>query len=276
MPPADYLMHNTTFLVAHFHNMLVPGALFGYLAGYMYWFPKAFGFTLDEKWGARAFWCWLIGFYVAFMPLYALGFLGMPRRMERYEVAAWQPYLLVAELGALLILLGIVCLVVQLVVSIRQREKNADLTGDPWNGRTLEWLTASPPAPYNFAVVPEVRDIDAFHDMKMRGVAYVRPKRYSDIHMPKNTAAGAILGALSFLLGFAVVWHIWWLAIVSLVGVAIIIITRAYDDDAEYCIPASEVEKIENERYARLARASRVPRLAPPALSGQPLPGAVT
>ena len=154
LPPVDYLMHNTTFLVAHFHNMLIPGALFGYFAGYMYWFPKAFGFTLNERWGVRSFWCWLIGFYLAFMPLYVLGFMGMPRRMEHYNIAAWQPYLIVAAFGALLILLGIVCLVVQLVVSVRQRQDTLDLSGDPWNGRTLEWLTSSPPAPYNFAVLP--------------------------------------------------------------------------------------------------------------------------
>ena len=190
LPPADYLMHNTTFLVAHFHNMLIPGALFGYFAGYMYWFPKAFGFTLNERWGVRAFWCWLIGFYLAFMPLYVLGFMGMPRRMEHYDIAAWQPYLIVAALGALLILVGLVCLVVQLVVSIRQRQQALDLSGDPWNGRTLEWLTASPPAPYNFAVLPQVRDIDAFYEMKARGVAYRRPDRYHDIYMPKNTSAG--------------------------------------------------------------------------------------
>ncbi|WP_294179406.1 cbb3-type cytochrome c oxidase subunit I, partial [uncultured Schumannella sp.] len=145
MPPADYLMHNTTFLVAHFHNMLIPGALFGYFAGYQYWFPKAIGFKLDERWGKAAFWCWMIGFYLAFMPLYALGFMGMPRRMEHYDNPAWQPYLIVAAIGAVVIFIGLILMVVQLVVSARQREKLGDTTGDPWNGRTLEWLTSSPP-----------------------------------------------------------------------------------------------------------------------------------
>ena len=161
------------------------------------------------------------------MPLYVLGFMGMPRRMEHYNIGAWQPYLIVAAAGALLVLIGIVCQVVQLVVSVQQRQENLDLSGDPWNGRTLEWLTASPPAPYNFAVLPQVRDIDAFYDMKLRGVAYRRPDRYHDIYMPRSTGAGVILGGLAFVLGFAIVWHIWWMAIACGVGLwAIIIAAR--------------------------------------------------
>ena len=274
LPPADYLMHNTTFLVAHFHNMLIPGALFGYFAGYMYWFPKAFGFTLNERWGIRSFWCWLIGFYLAFMPLYALGFMGMPRRLEHYNIAAWQPYLIVAALGALLILVGIAFLVVQFVVSVQERQQALDPSGDPWNGRTLEWLTSSPPAPYNFAVLPDVRDIDAFHDMKARGVAYRRP--YHDIYMPKNTSAGVILGVLAGLLGFAMIWYIWWLAIAAGVGIWAVIIARAYDDDAEYCLPASEVEKIEAGRYQALANSARTQSANEPIFSNQPLPESLT
>ncbi|MCP4384746.1 MAG: cytochrome o ubiquinol oxidase subunit I, partial [Hyphomicrobiales bacterium] len=249
LPPADYLMHNSAFLVAHFHNMIIPGVVFGYLAGFMLWFPKAIGFTLDEKWGVRSFWCWLIGFYLAFMPLYALGFMGMPRRMEHYNVAEWQPYLIVAALGALVILLGVACLVVQLVVSVMDRQKRRDHTGDPWNGRTLEWLTSSPPAVYNFAVLPEVRDRDAFLDMKQRGVAYRRPDRYYDILLPKNSGVGPILGGLAFVLGFAVVWHIWWLVAVCAVAMWVAIIIRASNDHTEYCLSAGEVEKIESERY---------------------------
>jgi cytochrome o ubiquinol oxidase subunit 1 len=276
IPPADYLMHNTTFLVAHFHNMVIPGALFGYFAGYMYWFPKAFGFTLDERWGVRSFWCWLIGFYLAFMPLYALGFMGMPRRMEHYDVAAWQPFLGVAALGAVLVMIGIGCMVVQLVVSFQRREKLIDLSGDPWNGRTLEWLTASPPAPYNFAVIPKVKTIDAFHDMKARGVAYRKPDHYDDIVMPKNTAAGVVLAGFAFVLGFAVVWYIWWLAIASAVVMAIVVIARASDDEAEYVMPASEVENIERQRFEALARAPRHAPVAAGALTAQPIPGGAT
>ena len=276
LPPVNYLMHNTTFLVAHFHNMLIPGALFGYFAGYMYWFPKAFGFTLNERWGVRSFWCWLIGFYLAFMPLYALGFMGMPRRMEHYNVALWQPYLIVAAFGALLILLGIVFLIVQLVVSVRQPQQTLDLSGDPWNGRTLEWLTSSPPAPYNFAVLPDVRDLDAFQDMKKRGVAYHKPSRYHDIYIPKSTGAGVVLGVLAFLFGFAMVWHIWWMAIACGVGMWAVIIARTYDDDTEYRLSADDVEKIENQRYQALAGAVRSRNVNDPVLSNQPVPESLT
>ena len=271
LPPVNYLMHNTTFLVAHFHNMLIPGALFGYFAGYMYWFPKAFGFALNERWGVWAFWCWLTGFYFAFMPLYVLGFMGMPRRMEHYNIAQWQPLLIVAAFGALLILLGIVFLVVQLVVSVRHRQETLDLSGDPWNGRTLEWLTSSPPAPYNFAVLPDVRDIDAFHDMKKRGVAYGRPDRYHDIYIPRSTGAGVVLGILAFLLGFAMVWHIWWIAIACAIGMWAVIIARTYKDDTEYRLSAADVEAIESRRYQALANAARSRNVIAPVLSDQPV-----
>ena len=253
VPPADYLMHNTTFLVAHFHNMIIPGVLFGYLAGYSYWFPKALGFTLDERWGRRAFWFWLSGFYLAFMPLYALGFLGMPRRMEHYDVPEWQPYLVVATIGACLILLGIVCQVVQLVVSVRGWRQTRDLSGDPWNGRTLEWLTASPPASYNFAVLPTVGSLDAFHEMKRSGEVHRPPEQYQDIYMPKRTGAGPILGGLAFALGFAIVWHVWWLAACCALAVLGVCAARSFDDDPEFCIPAREVEAIEQGRSRTLA-----------------------
>jgi cytochrome o ubiquinol oxidase subunit 1 len=235
--------------------MLIPGALFGYFAGYMYWFPKAFGFTLDERWGIRAFWLWLVGFWLAFMPLYALGFLGMPRRMEHYNVAEWQPYLIAAALGAGLIALGIAAMIVQLVVSVRTRQERLDLTGDPWDGRTLEWLTSSPPAPYNFAIVPEVRESDPFHEMKRRGVAYQRPARYPDIVMPRNTGIGVIIGGLAFALGFAMVWHIWWLAIASGLCILIAVAIRTFDEDTEFVLPAAEVQAIEEQRRQVLAAA---------------------
>jgi cytochrome o ubiquinol oxidase subunit 1 len=253
VPPVDYLMHNTTFLVAHFHNMLIPGALFGYLAGYQYWFPKAFGFTLDQRWGKAAFWCWLIGFYFAFMPLYALGFLGMPRRLEHYDTVAWQPYLIVAAVGAFVIFAGIVLLVVQVVVTVRDRESRRDVTGDPWGGRTLEWLTSSPPPVYNFAVIPSVRDRDAFLDMKRRRTTHRPPETYVDIELPKPTMAGIVLGGLAFVLGFAMVWHVWWLALVAFAGALATLIARACDDETNYVITASEIANIEAERLAVIA-----------------------
>ena len=246
--PVDYLMHNTTFLVAHFHNMLIPGALFGYFAGYQYWFPKAFGFRLEEKWGRRAFWAWIIGFYLAFMPLYLLGFMGMPRRLERYYEAAWQPYLLVAELGAISILCGIAFLAIQLAVSIRNRSVLAVSTGDPWNGRTLEWATASPPAPYNFAVVPQVHGIDAWWVMKRDGSAGQMPAHFHDIIMPDDSGAGVLLGAMSFVFAFAMVWEIWWLAVLGGLGMWAAVLSQTFHDHAEHRISAREVEAIEGFR----------------------------
>jgi cytochrome o ubiquinol oxidase subunit 1 len=256
VPPADYLVHNSLFLIAHFHNMLIPGALFGFFAGYAYWFPKAVGFRLDEKWGKRAFWCWLIGFFLAFTPLYVLGFMGMPRRMEHYANLAWQPYLIIAAGGTAVILIGIIFQGIQLVVSIRKRHTNRDLTGDPWNGRTLEWTTSSPPAVYNFAAPPVVHDIDAYTDMKERGVAYRQPEQFHDIHMPKNSAYGPIIGALAFVFGFAMVWTIWWLAAVSALGMLLTIILRSADDNTDYIIPAAEVKRIENERHRQIRSAA--------------------
>jgi cytochrome o ubiquinol oxidase subunit 1 len=258
LPPADYLMHNSTFLVAHFHNMLIPGALFGYLAGLALWFPKAFGFRLDERWGRRSFWCWVIGFYLAFMPLYVLGFMGMPRRMEHYDTPEWQPYLIVAAAGAVFVLLALVFMVVQIAVSIKRRAELRDWTGDPWSGLTLEWLTSSPPAPYNFAVIPEVRDRDAFLDMKERSVAWQRPARYEDILMPRNSAFGPILGGLAFVFGFAVVWYIWWLAALTAGLIAAWVAIRSSNDDTDYVLSAAEVEATEDRRFADLARAPAV------------------
>jgi len=248
MPPADFLMHNTTFLVAHFHNMIIPGVLFGYLAGYMYWFPKAFGFKINEPWGNAAFWFWIVGFYLAFMPLYALGLMGMPRRMEHYNDPTWQPWLVAASIGAVLILIGIACLVLQVIASFRDRRQAADVTGDPFDGRTLEWATASPPPAYNFAVLPEVRDREPLLDMKERGVVWQRPVAYHDIEMPKNSAVGPVMGGLAFVLGFAIVWHIWWLVIVCALAMWVAIAMRASDDDQEYVLPAAEVARLEAER----------------------------
>jgi cytochrome o ubiquinol oxidase subunit 1 len=272
LPPVDYLMHNTTFLIAHFHNMIIPGVLFGYLAGYMFWFPKAFGFKLNEKWGTWSFWCWIIGFYLAFMPLYVLGLLGMPRRMEHYDIAAWQPHLIVAGIGAFIIMLGMICLAVQLVVSIRERNEALDLSGDPWNGRSLEWATSSPAAPYNFAVLPKVESRDAWWDMKQRGVAYERPEKYEDIVMPKNTYAGLVIGVAAGVFGFAAIWWMWWLAVLSVAVIAATIIYRASDDDDEFVMTASEVKAIEDERYAKLAKAPKNEMADEPGFAGNAAP----
>ena len=226
-----------------------PSMLFGYLAGYMYWFPKVFGFAFNRGWGLGAFWCWLVGFYLAFMPLYLLGLKGMPRRMETYNDPTWQPYLQVAAFGAFVVLCGIGCMVMQLYVSLRDRNKTRDLTGDPFDGRTLEWSTSSPPPPYNFAVIPTVGDREAFLEMKEKGIAYQRPAAYEAIRIPSNTPIGVILGAFAFVLGFAVVWHIWWLVLAAGVVMFAAVIVRSSDDDNEFTMSAAEVKAIEDERF---------------------------
>lgn len=188
------------------------------------------------------------------MPLYILGFLGMPRRMDHYSIAEWQPHLIIAAVGAFVILLGIICMGIQLVVSARDWRARRDLTGDVWDGYTLEWATSSPPAPYNFAVIPEVRDREALLDMKQRGVAYERPKKYQDILLPKNSGIGLIIGGVAFVLGFAMVWHIFWLAALCATAIFLAIIVRTYDDDTDFRMPAKEVKKIEDQRFKMLER----------------------
>ncbi len=253
VPGADFLLHNSLFLIAHFHNTIIGGVLFGYLAGVTYWFPKAFGFKLDEKWGKRAFWCWFVGFYLAFMPLYVLGFMGMTRRLNHTDNPAWQPWLLLAVAGAALIACGIASQAIQLVVSIRNRRALADVTGDPWDGRTLEWATSSPPAHYNFASLPVIRDIDALTDMKARGeVPTQAAPSYEKIHMPKNTGAGFIISAFSLVLGFALIWHIFWLAALGLAGMIVSFIFRSNDDDVDYYVPAHEVHETESAYFQRI------------------------
>jgi cytochrome o ubiquinol oxidase subunit I len=243
VPGADFVLHNSLFLIAHFHNAIIGGVVFGYLAGFTYWFPKAFGFKLNETLGKCAFWCWFVGFWTAFMPLYVLGFMGATRRMNHYDTPGWQPYMVVALIGALIILAGVVFQIAQVVVSVVKRNSPAykDVTGDPWNGRTLEWATSSPPPVYNFAVVPVVRELDAFAHMKERGRTRHAVEDYRDIHMPRNTSAGLFVGLFSLAIGFALVWHIWWLAIAGLLGVVVTLILRSYDNDIDYTISAETV-----------------------------------
>lgn len=256
VPGADFVLHNSLFLIAHFHNVIIGGVVFGCFAGMTYWFPKAFGYTLNETWGKRAFWFWIIGFYVAFMPLYALGFMGMTRRLSQQIDPVFHPLLMVAAAGAALIALGILCQVIQIVVSVRDREKNRDLTGDPWGGRTLEWATSSPPPFYNFAIVPEVNNQrDVFWQMKEEGTAYQKPLAYEPIHMPKNTGAGVVIAAFSLVFGFALIWHIWWLAIVGFAGMIVTWIVHSFNEDVDYYVPVEEVERIENRHFDQISEA---------------------
>ncbi|AAZ33389.1 cytochrome o ubiquinol oxidase subunit I [Pseudomonas amygdali pv. tabaci str. ATCC 11528] len=253
IPGADFVLHNSLFVIAHFHNVIIGGAVFGYIAGFAFWFPKAFGFTLNEKWGKAAFWFWIVGFFVAFMPLYALGFLGMTRRLNATDMPEWNIYLDVALFGAVLIAMGIASQLIQLFVSIRDRDNNRDLTGDPWNGHTLEWSTSSPPPFYNFAELPKADDIDAFTDAKRAGTAYKVPARYSAIHMPNNTATGLYMGMLLTVFGFAFIWHIWWLVGASLVATIAVFVAHAVRDDQGYMVPAEDVARIEGEHHKVLA-----------------------
>jgi cytochrome o ubiquinol oxidase subunit I len=255
VPPADFQLHNSLFLIAHFHNVIIGGTVFGLMAGYNYWFPKAFGFKLDERWGRASFWCWLIGFYLAFMPLYALGLMGMTRRMQHYDVASWQPWLVVAAAGVVVILAGIVSQVIQLVVSIRDRER-LKVTADPWNGRTLEWATASPPPAWNFAVLPQVTDIDAFWKKKQRERTQAQPpkeRKFEPIELPKNSATGFITAFFAVVTGFALIWHIWWMAGLGAIGTFLTMLAFAFRDEEETEIPAEQIARFEQVNQAEIA-----------------------
>lgn len=248
VPAIDFQVHNSLFLVAHFHTMIVGGVVFGFFSGLTYWFPKIFGFTLNERLGRYAFWCWFIGFLLAFVPLYILGLMGATRRLDHYDPSlGWQGLFIIAAMGAAVIFLGIGFQLLQLAVSIKQRRANFDTTGDPWNGRTLEWSTSSPPPFYNFALTPEVHQRDAFWAIK-QGRSKTEKSEYETIHLPKNSAMGLIIGTLSFMVGFAIVWHIWWLSLLGLLGVITSIIIRISDEHTEYRITAKQIAKMEAER----------------------------
>jgi len=254
VPPADFVLHNSLFLIAHFHNVIIGGVVFGLFAGYAYWFPKAFGFKLDERWGKAAFWFWLVGFYVAFMPLYVLGMEGMTRRMQSYDVAEWHPWLIAAAAGSGLILLGIVCQVIQLIVSIRDRERLIDYNGDPWDGRTLEWITGSPPPAYNFPVLPNVSNVEAYWGMKQKALEQRRLTElpdYKPIELPRHSPTGFVTSFFAVITGFALIWHIWWLVILGLVGAFATFVVFAWRDHHEFELPADELARIDAERRKR-------------------------
>jgi cytochrome o ubiquinol oxidase subunit 1 len=255
IPPADFVLHNSLFLIAHFHNVIIGGVVFGMFAGINYWFPKAFGFKLHEGLGKASFWLWLTGFWVAFTPLYVLGLMGVTRRVSHFDDPSLQIWFVIAAFGALMILGGILAFIAQIAVSILRREELRDATGDPWNGRTLEWSTASPPPAYNFAFTPVVHALDAWWDMKTRG--YQRPTEgFLPIHMPKNTAAGVVLAGISTVIGFALIWQIWWLAAVGLVALIGSAIAHSFNQDRDFHIPAEQVARTENVRTELLRNAA--------------------
>lgn len=245
IPAADFQIHNSLFLVAHFHFVIIGGVLFGFFAGYEYWFPKFVGFKLNERLGIWAFWFWVVGFLLAFLPLYILGFMGATRRLNHYDVASWQPLFAVAAVGAILVFIGLGFQLLQVLVSIKERKENRDTTGDPWNGRNLEWSTSSPPPFYNFAVTPVVHGRDAFWMMKRSGEK--RSTQYEEIHMPKNTGVGVSIGVLSFFFGFGLIWYMYWLAIASALGIVASLIYRVYEKETDYHVSIEEIRAIEQK-----------------------------
>ncbi len=249
--PVDFQTHNSLFLIAHFHSVIIGGVVFGFFAGFTYWFPKFTGFKLNERLGKTAFWFWFIGFFFAFLPLYVLGLMGTTRRLNHYDASTgWQPFFMVAAFGAALVAIGIGVQVLQMIDSIKQRDQNRDLTGDPWNGRTLEWDTTSPPPLYNFAVLPEVHERDAFWEMKKTGHTKPDPKEITDILMPKNTYMGLIIAIFAFLFSFGIIWHILWMVILGILGVIISAIIHLCAEECEYVIPSAEVKKMEDRHGA--------------------------
>jgi len=244
VPPADFVLHNSLFLIAHFHNVIIGGVVFGCFAGLTYWFPKAFGFRLHEGLGKAAFWCWFIGFYLAFMPLYVLGFMGMTRRMNHYDDPAWLPYLLVAECGAVFILIGILLQITQLVWSIHKRDELSKDARDPWDARTLEWSTTSPPPAYNFALLPKVEGLDAYWEAK-QGAEASPQKAYEPIEIPKNSGLGFMVSFFAVIGGFGMIWHIWWMGIVALLGFIALLIGRSWDEHDEYELMPSDIARLE-------------------------------
>ncbi|WP_181172981.1 cytochrome o ubiquinol oxidase subunit I [Mesorhizobium sp. B2-7-3] len=257
VPPADFVLHNSLFLVAHFHNVIISGVLFGAFAGFTYWFPKAFGFRLHEGWGKAAFWVTLVGYMLVFVPLYIVGLLGMTRRLQHIDMDLWAPWLVVAAFGVLVMIIGAALQIMQLVVSIRHRDKLRDETGDPWDGRSLEWSTPSPPPAFNFARLPHVENEEPYWTIKQRGIEEQgagTEAAYEPIEMPRNSPTGFVTAFFSTLIGFALIWHIWWLAIVGFIGAYATFVVFAWRDHGDYEIPADEVARIDrNGRAARLA-----------------------
>lgn len=248
VPAIDFQVHNSLFLVAHFHNMVIGGVVFSYLAGLTYWFPKIFGFRLNEKLGTYSAWCWIVGFAFTFIPIYALGIMGATRRLNTYDASlGWQGLFIVSAIGVTIIGVGVVLTVLQLIVSVVKRKQYRDTTGDPWDGRTLEWATSSPAKVYNFAVIPKVYSRDAYWEQKSAMATKLDEPKYSAITLPKNTSFPFIVAMLATLMAFAIVWYIWWLAALSLMLIVAIVVKRSFVEETEYVIPAKEVMRLEQQ-----------------------------
>ena len=249
IPPVDFQTHNSLFLVAHFHNVIIGGVVFGFFSGMTYWFPKVAGFMLDEKRGKVAFWLWVVGFYLKFMPYYSLGLMGVMRRNQHYMNLAYKPYFVISLIGAIFIISGFLTQIYQFIYSVRHREQLRDKTGDPWDGRTMEWSLSSPAPFYNFAHTPEVSCIDDYWYKKQewKKTGEPAPKAYEDVHMPKNTSVGFFIAIFSGVMGFSIIWHMWLPCLFGFVGIIVTVILRTFNTDIDYYVKAEEVEKIENK-----------------------------
>lgn len=252
VPGADFVLHNSLFLIAHFHNVIIGGVVFGCMAGITYWFPKVFGFTLNEFWCKSAFCFWISGFFIAFLPLYALGFMGMTRRISQNIDPDFHILLVIASVGTAIIALGVISQIIMFYVSIRDRKKNQDITGDPWDGRTLEWSTSSPPPFYNFAIIPKVTSLDMFWIIKQNKKNSYFSKKYEPIHMPKNSSASIFIAIFSLILGFSLIWHIWFVVIISFLGIIGSWIVKSFDNDTDYYVSISEIQKIEQQNFDKI------------------------
>ncbi len=249
VPAIDFQVHNTLFLVAHFHNVIIGGVVFGYIAAITYWFPKMFGFHLHEGLGKAAAYFWQVGFLLSFMPLYALGLMGAVRRLDNYSDPSWIPFFIVSAVGVVVVGIGIACQLLQIAYSIWKR-KELHATSDPWDGRTLEWSVPSPAPFYNYAIIPEVSRVDEWWYQKQEGVKAPKDSDYKDIVLPKNTSFGFVIGITAFVGSGALIWHIWWLVVVSFIAIVVMIIMRTMDDFTEYTIPAAEVMRMDKEARA--------------------------
>ncbi len=249
IPPVDFQLHNSLFLVAHFHSNVIGGVLFGIFCGINYWFPKFTGIKLNERIGRQAFWCWIVGFCMSFIPMYILGFMGAPRRLDHYDASTgWQPLFIMMLIGGIIIAIGTALQLAQILASVLQKRRLRDTTGDPWDGRTLEWSTPSAPAFYNFTVIPQIESRDDYWRMKQQGLP--KPK-YESMVIPKNTATGIYISIFAFLAGFAFVWELIWLAVLSIIGIIIVAIMRTFNEETEYVLTADEVEKLEMARQKK-------------------------
>lgn len=245
VPGIDFQVHNSLFLVAHFHNMIIGGVLFGAFSGLTYWFPKFTGFYLHEGLGKIAFWCWLVGFLLAFLPLYALGLMGAARRLDSYDPSlGWQELFIVAGVGLVVILVGVVFQIAQLVYSIKQRKQLA-CSPDPWDGRTLEWSTPTPVPEYNFAVLSPVSRRDEWWEQKHGERVITKGVAHESIEVPKNTPVALQIGLAAFVVGFGIIWHMWWLALLGVVFVVALVIIATLREDIEKTITSVEIVALE-------------------------------